>query len=765
MSASKVARRVALCVVVSCVVPASSEAQPPAGYNAVKTNYILRNSDPGGWAGSATNGLEVTSLSSLPLDTAVTFNGLPSLRVNVQRRQTWWLAMIVPRGWATADIADYYANGRLEFNVRGNAGGEQFYVSLGDRAFERSVNGTLTESIKTPKRPISDFLTGGVTTGWQHVSIPLTALIPSASGFRLNALWTFEVSNVNGNALRFWLNEIKFTTSDKERQYPQIKVNQVGYTTVGEKYTTVTGWYENMTAIGAGTAFQVKRASDGAVVHTGSLALVTNYDPFVSGEKILSGDFSSLTTSGTYYVAVAGLADSPSFAIGNDVFDPLLRDSLRYYYLQRANLALVEPYAEGWAHPAWHPDDANAPLESTRRVKDNVSKGWYDAGDFGKYTSPSATAANDLLWTYEMFPSLFADGQLNIPESGNGTPDLLDEIRYELDFLLNMQDQASLGFWSRVFPQGKNDARFISDIAQGLTRVKPTAHSAAGVAALAHASVVLRALDPAYASTCLTAARNGWTYLQNNPGLVPAPSGPYYDDQDRNDRFWAAAELFRATGEAPYHDYFLANYQSFAAAFSASENAHGVGGMELSGFLAYLRAANRDAAAVAWITARFNEWRGYQLSRAQGAWRNTSDAATDYYWGSNAPMLYTSMDLVIGTKILGTYDASIARTVRSNLNYVLGINPLSLSYVSGYGTNSVQKIFSNIYSDDFKPGLPPGYLAGGSNQYEGSWFSRFTGKCYLDDDGEWTTNEHTIYWNAGLVFSAAFAVAESRMQP
>lgn len=760
MHSRTIARGAALLVLVCALTSVRVEAQPPAGYNVAKTNYILRDADPGGWAGSGTNGLEVTAGDTLPLDTTVVNNGLPSLRVNVTRRQTWWLAMIVPRGWATADLSDYYANGSLEFNVRGNVGGELFYLSLGDRAFERSVGGTPTESVKTPKRPITDFLPGGVTTAWKHVSIPLSTLITPGSPFKLNAFWTVEISNATTSPLRFWLNEIKVTTSDKERQYPQIKVNQVGYTTAAEKYTTVTGWYEDMTAIGAGTAFQVRRATDNAVVFAGTLALVTNFDQFVSGEKVLTGDFTSLAAPGTYYVTVAGLANSYPFRIGSDAYDALLRDAQRYYYLQRANVALTEPFAEGWAHPAWHADDANAPLESTRRIKDNVSKGWYDAGDFGKYVSPGATAVSDLLWTYELFPSLFADGQLAIPESGNGVPDILDEIRYEVDFLLNMQDAASSGFWSRVFPQTKTDPRFISDIAHGLTKVKPASHSAATVAALAHASIVFRTIDPAYASACLLAARNGWSYLQTS-GNVPSPDGPYHDDDDRNDRFWAAAELFRATGEAPFHDYFLANYQSFAAAFSASENAHGATLMDLSAFLTYLRAENRDAAAVSWITARFNEWKGYQLTRAQGAWRNTSDDATDYYWGSNAPMLNTSMDLVIGTKILGTYDTSILKVVRSNLNYVLGVNPLSFSFVSGYGANALRSVFSNIYSDDGKPGLPPGYLAGGSNQYEGAWFSRFTGKCYLDDAGEWTTNEHTIYWNSGLVFSAAVMKAEA----
>jgi endoglucanase len=753
------ARRVALLAVACSTLTAASEAQPPSGYNTVKTNYVFKDFDPGGWAGSGTNGLEVTAGATLPVDTTVTNNGLPSLRVNVVRRQTWWLAMIVPRGWATADLTDYFANGRLEFNVRGNVGGEQFYLSLGDRAFERSINGTLTDSVKTPKRPISDFLPGGVRATWQHVSIPINTLIAPGSPFKLNAFWTIEISNVTTAPLKLWLNEIKVSTADKERQYPQIKVNQVGYTTAAEKYTTVTGWYEDMTAYGAGAAFEVRRASDNATAFSGTLALITNFDPYVSGEKVLRGSFTTLTAPGTYYVAVAGLPNSPPFRIGNEVYDSLLRDSQRYYYLQRANLPLAEPYAEGWAHPAWHLDDAAAPLESTRRIKDNVSKGWYDAGDFGKYVSPGATAVSDLLWAYEVFPAVFTDA-VNIPESGNGVPDVLDEVRYEVDFLLNMQDTATGGFWSRVFPQTKTDPRFISDIAHGLTKVKPASHSAATVAVLAHASVVFRSLDPAYAASTLNAARNGWAYLQTS-GNVPSPDGPYHDDDDRNGRLWAAAELYRATGEAPFHDYFLASYQSFAPAFSASENAHGATMMDLAAFLAYLRADARDPAAVTWITARFNEWKGYQLARAQGAWRNTSDDATDYYWGSNAPMLNTAMDLVIGTKILGTYDASIVKVVRSNANYVLGINPLSLSFVSGHGGNSLKQVFSNIYSDDGRIGLPPGILAGGSNQYEGAWFSRFTGKCFLDDMGEWTTNEHTIYWNSGLVFAAAALKSEA----
>ncbi len=730
---------------------------PPAGYNQLQTNYVLKDTDPGGWAGSGGT-LEVTANNTLPFDTSVTYNGLPSLRVNNKRRARWWLAMIVPRGWATADIENYYANGNLEFNIKGAAGGEVFYVGVGDRAYERYVGGTLTESIK-PKKLITEFIPA-VTTSWQHVTIPLRNLIDPASGFITSQLWTVEVSNSIPGAMQFWLNEIKFTSPDKERSYPHLKLNQVGYTTAAEKYALVTGWYEELATVGAGTAFQVKRASDAAVMFSGTLTLLTDYEPNVSGDKMLKADFSGFSTPGTYYVSVPGLVDSAPFTIGSQVYRPLLVDATRYYYFQRANLALVAPYADGYPHDPWHPDDFNCPLESTLAVKQDVHGGWYDAGDFGKYTSPTSTTVSDLMWAYDTFPAEFTDAQLNIPESGNGEPDLVDEIRLGVDLLLRLQDPATGGFWARVFPQTKTDARYISDVVGAQTKVKPTAHTGAATAALARASVFFRDRDPAYADLCLQAARRGWDYLVAHPTLVPAPSGPYSDNDDANDRFWAAAELFRATGEAAFNQYFLAQYQSFAGIFGSQDNAHGVGGMEFPAFFAYMKAASPDPTVVSFFTTSFNSWRSINLSRATGFWRNTN-ADEDYYWGSNMPILNTTMDLVIGSKILGNYDSSIVRVARSNLNFVLGTNPLSMSYVHGYGANSHQNVYSAIYSDDGLTGAPAGYMSGGANMYEGRWFSRFNAKCYSDADTEWTTNEHTIYWNSGLVFSAALADAEA----
>jgi endoglucanase len=260
----------------------------------------------------------------------------------------------------------------------------------------------------------------------------------------------------------------------------------------------------------------------------------------------------------------------------------------------------------------------------------------------------------------------------------------------------------------------------------------------------------------------LEASLKGWKYLEAHPDLVPSLPGPYNDDNDGDERFYAAAALFKATGDEKYSSYVKAHYQEYTDLFINPRNAHSWGSFELTGFFHYAGSASPDPDVYAWFEEKFTNWRAVQLGRGyNNPWRNTLQE-WDYYWGSNLPVLCTSMDLIIGSTILGTYNSQVVNVARSNLNYVLGINPLAFSYVSGYGENSCQEVFSGIYNEDGIPHIPDGYLAGGANMYQGSWFSRFNGKCYNDVNTEWTTNEHTIYWNSGLVFGAAFAAAEAK---
>ncbi|MGQ9779510.1 MAG: glycoside hydrolase family 9 protein [Bacillota bacterium] len=737
------------------------QAAPPAGWNTLKDINILVGSRSSyeGWAGSGNGALEVTQYNQLPLDNTVTYNGNTSFRFNIQYAPDWWRAIAVTNlWWQTCNIERYMANGKLEFEVKGNAGGEVFYVGLEDRVKERT-SGEFMEQIVL----ITDYVT--VTTNWQHVAIPLSALITNLQ-WDPTQCYTFIVKNANQNPMKFWISNVKITSSDTEKDYPAIKVNQVGYITDADKYALVS-FFEGRYSVGPGTTFYLKRTSDNATVYTGTLSLVTDYDQYVSGEKVLKADFSSYNTPGTYYISVAGIPEnSLNFNIDSkeNLYSTMLKDAIKYYYYQRANLELTSQYAGEYAHPAWHLDDANCPLKSNSSIRKNVSKGWYDAGDFGKYTNAAATAVSDLLFAYELFPRLFPDNHLNIPESGNGIPDLLDEIRYELDFLLGMQDSSTGGFYAYVWPQNKTDPRYIEDTTpDGGTNVKPTSCTANAAGVLAHAYIVFKDVDPTYANTLLNAARNAWTYLENNPNPIRTPTGPYDDGiNDANDRFYAACCLFRAAGEAKYNDYVKAHYTEYASKFDNPENGHGCGNMEFIGFINYMKSPNRDAEVANWWQTKFTSWRNAIISRAQNCvWQNTLDGTqpeTDYYWGSNGAALNSAELIVLGSNILGDYSTTHLKVIQNNLNYILGINPLRHSYVTGYGADCSQYPFSGIYDSDGKSGVPKGYMSGGANGYESAVFSRFHGKCYSNRFTEFASNEHTIYWNSLLVFNIAAVI-------
>jgi endoglucanase len=738
-----------------------------AGSHPLKDLPIFGNTRNDEWAGAGSPlNIETVPYNgnpALPVDTTVTYNGLPSLRVNVTSDGSsgygWWSVTQANNNWETYSLVSYYANGALEFNVKGGAGGEAFTIGIGDRNNRRDPVQYNAPSIRS-----SSYVT--VTTDWQHVRIPLTDLIPAGSVFDLNQVYLLYFGSANNNAQEFWLNDVKFTSPDQQHSAPFIKVNQLGYSSLASKYALVTGYADELNAVD-GTPFQVKRASDNAVVYNGKLKLATDYDT-QSGERIFKADFSRLLKPDTYYLSVAapGVADSLSFQIGNNVYQPLIVDAMRYFYYQRQGIALDAAHAGVYTRGVGHPQDANAPFASGVNPPRDVSQGWYDAGDYGKYVNAGAVAISDLVSAYQLFPREFKDSQLNLPESGNGVPDILDEAKWELDFIVKMQDQASGGFYHMVQPSSQSapdkdtTQRRIEDADGSRTNVRPTDDAASAAAALAEASIPFRKVDPTYAATLLTAARRGWDYLVANPnGVAPVP-GPYGVSDDHADRLWAAAALYRATGDAQYNQYFIDNYQNFASAWDGSrDNPEGVGNMAQTAFLDYLQAARPDATARAWFASKFAAWREPVLARSeQGPWHNTLQD-NDYYWGSNGVALNITHVLALGTIVLGDRDLSsdvrVIRAVQAAMNYILGINPLHLSFVTGEGADSVTTIFSTAWSNAGHPGVPKGYMPDGPNVYNNPLLScTAPAKCYLDNDSNWTTNENAIYWNADLVLDA-----------
>lgn len=716
------------------------------------------------WAGSG-DSLEIVTENvngspALPIDSAMSFEGRPSYRVEVNGECCgWWSVLLAGTDWETYDLRPYLANGWLEFYVRGAQGGEDFSVALQDRVVMRTFDQDHTT------RAIVMSTVTPITAAWQRVQLPLQDFVVGDDVFDPKQMFAIALASVDGGPLTLWLNNIRFVSPDTEPVYPAIKINQLGYMPQLEKYALVSGYPDVLTA-SVGTPFQVRRSADDSVAFDGQLSLVTDLDPVVSGERVLKADFSALGTPGSYYLTVeaAGIEPSPAFEIGNGVYERLLVDAGRYYLFQRQGIALRPEHAGIFARGVGHPQDADLALESNGAVFVDASGGWYDAGDYGKYIDPAATAVSDLLWAYTMFPEQFTDNQFNIPESGNGVPDLLDEIRWELDWMLKMQEPASGGFWQRVWPtqrapvEAADEPRYIKDQDGDRLGVKPTATTASAAASLAEAAIVFRAVDAAYADRLLAAARSGWAYLEAYPGGIEALPGPYYDPDEADARLWAAAALFRATGETQFHTYFLNHYQEQADIWRTDQaNTYFVDRMQAIAYLDYLAANNRDAAATEWIETVFDEWRRMMLQRAyNNPWRTTL-LPDHYFWGSNQHVLNTVSVLAIGTALIGGDMDEIWRTSQAAMNYILGSNPIGISYVTGYGERSVQRPYSVMWSLDNIEDVPSGVLVGGANSHTNQLlFSRFTGKRYADSDHDWSTNEHTIYWNSALVFNAAF---------
>ncbi|MED4172232.1 glycoside hydrolase family 9 protein [Halalkalibacterium halodurans] len=718
----------------------------PEGWRDLPDYYIFKDTHRGGWS-DGSGGLE-TENNNLPVDWDETYEGLPSLRFNVTEPVDSVTSINVLAGWASHDKSNYVPNGHLEFYVKGKEGGEQFMIGGDDLVARRDP---VERQVLVP---VSDYVT--VTTEWQHVKIPLKDIYdnPDVPLDAKNAR-AIRLDVMNNEPVTVWINQLKMTSPDKEPGFPEIKVNQVGFRNFVEKYAYVSGFEDEFTA-DVGTPFQVRRVSDNTVAYSGELVLRKDYD-IDSGERVLKAVFTDLEESGHYYITVdaEGIEPSLTFKIGNDVYQSLLVDASRYYLYQRSGMDLEEPFVPDYPRADITPMDTAAPFQSDPSRTKDVSKGWFDAGDKGKYVTAGSSAVIGMLWSYELFPDVYSDQQFNLPESGNGVPDILDENRWELEWLLNMQDEESGGFYAKVESMNNNnDTRAIRDIRDGIGNLRPTNDTAYAAAALAYASLVYEEFDPDFAAQSLEAAKAGWVYLEQNPDNIKGPEHAYATDSDKETRLLAAATLYRVTGESKYHDYFLNNYEQSENVF-VNPTGDWVGVYNYA-FFQYMKSENIDEDALNWYKDHFTIWLDKIIDRHQtNAWNHTLYNG-NFYWGSLNQILGMANEAMIGSKLLGMYDETIHNMSLAALHYILGANPLRKSFVTGHGEDSLQTVYG-IMNDDPRPGIPSGFMPLGPNRYTNPGMSIFPAKNFLDSATEWTTNEHAVGSTASLVFISAFA--------
>lgn len=543
---------------------------------------------------------------------------------------------------------------------------------------------------------------------------------------------------------------------------PGIFVNQVGYRPSYPKFV-----YVDQPA----DSFFVRDATNKVVFYAGKLILWKAKDP-ASGFTIYRGDFATLIRPGLYTIQTNRGEESPVFAIHDTVYRAVWKSGLKGFFFQRCGTGLNIVSAGIYTHPLCHASDAtfHATAESSGVVA--AAGGWHDAGDFGKYVVNAGVTVGTLLAAYEISPERFADDNAGIPESGNGVPDILDETRYELEWLLTMQSSnggvfaklTRTQFEGFVMPHLDNTTRYIYQIASTAT--------GDFVAVMARAARVFQAHDPAFAQRCLLAASKGWQFLEKSAAIVPpggfrnppgTGTGEYGDGDDFDERLWAAAEMLATTREAKYKTYY-GLYYSQKNLLNQAMSWQNVTAMA---HLTYLTSEfpGKDSSIVRTLKLSLQSFCQNQLSRRNANGFPVTLVPGEFVWGSNSVVLNNAILLIIGYEVLGS--AEYRDAAAEQLHYALGVNPHAMSFLTGTGTKRPyfphhrQSGADNI----FEP--VPGLLVGGPNQYlsDPLLAGKFTAStppalCYVDDQSSYAGNEIAINWNAPFVFVAGYFAHE-----
>lgn len=545
---------------------------------------------------------------------------------------------------------------------------------------------------------------------------------------------------------------------NRTEAYMKIYVNQVGYLPNAEK-TAAANFPCHFRLIDA----QTKRSVlDGTANAIGIDAC--------SGEEVYQIDFSDIFIPGSYYILAENGVASHTFQIGENVYETLKTAVIKALYFQRCGCALTEKHAGVYTHKACHTAPSVFLEDYLNKVPDpqqfDMTGGWHDAGDFGRYSSPAAVALAHLLYAYELFPEKL-QMNLNIPESGNDMPDLLNECLYELTWLMKMQAPDG-GVYHKL--TSFSHAGFImpdEDSAQFLIYPVSSMATADFAAVMALASRVYAPFRPDLSTQMLAAARRAFGWLDSNPYVGfcnPAGSntGEYDDESDLDERLWASAELLRTDKEhaAVYMeklrkytdcpisktDFGWTDVSGFATLTILFDPDHSAEDFEISYKKLLFAEADR--------LCKLQEDSGYQLAMRP----------EDFVWGSNMVVCNRAMLLILASLLSDGGKAAAYREAALNqLHYLLGRNAMDTSYVTGFGENAFRNPHNRpTYADGIE--LPmPGWVSGGpfKTPCDEAAIERIPAdtppmKCYVDHVDSYSTNEITIYWNSPVAFMTAF---------
>lgn len=583
---------------------------------------------------------------------------------------------------------------------------------------------------------------------------------------------------------------------------PRIVVDQFGYTSEMAKVAVIsdpqTG-FNSADSYTPGATLEVRRWGSNAVVFSAARTAWNGGATHAqSGDKVWWFDFSAVKAWGEYYLYdPANDARSDRFRVSHDVYDDVLRQAVRVFFYQRRGFAKQPPFTDPrWADAASHLgalQDSQCRLVSTpgnASLQKDLRGGWFDAGDYNKYTNFTFTTLTDMLFAYEDNPLIWGD-DYNIPESGNGLADLLDEVKWELDWLLRMQNADGSVLSKVAVSNFQSSSPPGSDTTQIFYGAASTSATFSTAATFAHASRIYQSAgQTAYATTLRNAALAAWGWAVANPGVTFSNAGfasanPEVDSYTRSMyQLCAAIYLYALTGDATYRTYVEASYTSahpmqwtyWYAFESALESA----------LLYYTAQPGVPAATVAAI--RNSKQASMGGNEFLPAFTGSTDAYraylknNDYVWGSNGIKGYVGQ--LFRQQIIYNLDppnaASYRAAANGYLHYLHGVNPLSMAYLTNMYAFGGDRCANEIYHVWFGDGTvwdnaltspngpAPGYVPGGANPHWGGPDASYNGpplippasqpaqKSYKDWNTSWPQNsweitEPGIYYQASYV--------------
>ena len=541
----------------------------------------------------------------------------------------------------------------------------------------------------------------------------------------------------------------------------QVRLNQVGFSPQQEKVATVEGVVKasQVKILDAKTGLQV--------VKPHVLRVVTS--PFSKKNRTVI-DFSSLKTEGDYLV-IAGKHLQP-FCIRQQALHEVSRGALKAFYLVRSGMPIEAQYAGEWARPVGHADTqvkVHSSAASPGRPEGTMLSspgGWYDAGDYNKYVVNSSYSIGLMLCVYEQCKDYFAGLNVNIPESGNRTADLLDELMYNLRWLLTMQDPWDGGVYHKLTTPKFEDFILPTDCHQQRYVVaKSTAATLDFAAVMAQAARIMQgnADYPEFPEQAQRAALAAYHWAELNPQVLyrqeemnkqhqPAVTTGAYGDFFLGDEwYWAATELYLLTGDGKFmRDAKQRQPPMFRAPSWASVAPLG---------------------AYEWLTSKPETPLG-QTCRKQlleycdsllkavptSSFQSPSgNSAHDFGWGCLGGSFCSTGVALLFAHML-TNDQCYLVAAGENADYVLGRNALGFCFVTGFGTKSPMHPHHRISAADSVEKPFPGLLVGGPNpgqqdkaDIKTTYRSSLPDESYLDVVDSYASNEIAINWNAELV--------------